>query len=57
MDTIGNIETNDLWWSVDWSIISKRVKPKPSLKIGTVNTICWNSLGLFKDFYTSPLQT
>ena len=24
--------------------------PKPSLKIGTANTICWNSLGLFRDY-------
>ena len=24
--------------------------PKPSLKIGTANAICWNSLGLFKDY-------
>ena len=24
--------------------------PKPSLKIGTVNDICWNSLGLFRDY-------
>ena len=24
--------------------------PKPSLKIGTANAICWNSLGLFRDY-------
>ena len=24
-------------------------QPKPSLKIGTANAICWNSLGLFRD--------
>ena len=23
---------------------------KPSLKIGTANAICWNSLGLFRDY-------
>ena len=23
---------------------------KPSLKIGTTNVICWNSLGLFRDY-------
>ena len=26
------------------------VFPKPSLKIGTANAICWNSLGLFRDY-------
>ena len=26
-----------------------RVSSKPSLKIGTVNAICWNSLGLLRD--------
>ena len=26
------------------------VMPKPSLKIGTANAICWNSLGLFRDY-------
>ena len=25
-------------------------KPKLSLKIGTANAICWNSLGLFRDY-------
>jgi hypothetical protein len=25
-------------------------QPKPSLKIGTANAICWNSLGLFRDY-------
>ena len=25
-------------------------KPKSSLKIGTANAICWNSLGLFRDY-------
>ena len=25
-------------------------KPKPSLKIGTANAICYNSLGLFRDY-------
>ena len=24
--------------------------PKPSLKTGTANAICWNSLGLFRDY-------
>ena len=27
-----------------------RQKPKPSLKNGTANAICWNSLGLFRDY-------
>ena len=26
------------------------VIPKPSLKIGAANAICWNSLGLFRDY-------
>ena len=26
------------------------MRPKPSLKIGTANTNCWNSLGLFRDY-------
>ena len=26
---------------------------KPSLKIGTANAICWNSLGLFRDYEES----
>ena len=25
-------------------------EPKPSLKIGTANSICWRSLGLFRDY-------
>ena len=33
-------------------IVEKRKggKPKPSLKIRTANAICWNSLGLFRDY-------
>ena len=27
-----------------------RLKPKPSLKIRTANAICWNFLGLFRDY-------
>ena len=27
-----------------------RTGAKPSLKIGTANAICWNSLGLFRDY-------
>ena len=29
--------------------VGKKLHPKPSLKIGTTNTIYWNSLGLFRD--------
>ena len=29
---------------------AKRGNSKPSLKIGTANAICWNSLGLFRDY-------
>jgi hypothetical protein len=32
----------------DWPFML--CNPKPSLKIGTANTICWNSLGLFRDY-------
>ena len=38
-------------WSnfkVVWNAIMS--KAKPSLKIGTANAICWNSLGLFRDY-------
>ena len=27
-----------------------RTEPKPSLKIRTANAICWNTLGLFRDY-------
>ena len=32
-------------------LVSIKKGPKPSLKIGTANAICWNSLGLFRDFF------
>ena len=34
---------------VSSEIFSKET-PKPSLKIGTANAICWNSLGLFREY-------
>ena len=30
--------------------IRQGVRTKPLLKIGTANAICWNSLGLFRDY-------
>ena len=33
---------------VSW--FSGYITPKPSLKSGTANAICWNSLGIFRDY-------
>ena len=40
------IENNwkDILWNCWW------VKSKPSLKIRTATAICWNYLGLFRDY-------
>ena len=38
-------------WSEDRAVTYLKTNgPKPSLKIGTANAICWNSLGPFRDY-------
>ena len=32
------------------SMVSKKLRTRPLLEIGTENAICWNSLGLFRDY-------
>ena len=47
----GNWQNAPLWsgrTSKWWNAIMS--KAKPSLKIGTANAICWNSLGLFRNY-------
>ena len=36
--------------TLDSSILRELTWAKPSLKIGTANAICWNSLGLLRDY-------